>query len=138
MKVRCVNTDPEQFAIADEHKAYFKSRFGRSAVKLFDSVEVGQEYVVYAIAVYRQYPFFYVPYRGRTDDWMFVPSLCFEVLDPRVSKFWFVGLEPTKVVTLAIKEWVQEPSFFERLVDCKERELKIMLDAVAAMDAEFA
>jgi hypothetical protein len=40
--------------------------------------------------------------------------------------------------TLAIREWVKEPMFFERLVDRRERELKIMTEAVAAMDAEYA
>lgn len=141
MKVRCITVDFEQFPIADDQKALFRSGFGAGAPRrLYDHVEVGLEYVVYAIMWGRGYPYYYVSYKGRLDDWSLTPALCFEIVDDRASAFWHVGVRTLangfQHVTFAIKEWIDEPMFLENLVDCRERELKIMTAAARAMDAE--
>jgi hypothetical protein len=67
------------------------------------------------------------------------------VIDDRASKFWRVQVQAARgpsprfplITTFAIKEWVDEPMFFERLVDGREREVKIFAAAAAAMDSEF-
>lgn len=142
MKVRCINIDPEQFPISREHKGIFKGTFGRGhATKLFDNVEVSKEYVVYAMTTRDGFPYYYVSRKGRADDWFFTPALCFEIIDDRPSKLWHLKIRSfpdggLPKITLAIREWIEEPMFFSNVVDCRERELKIMSAAARAMDAE--
>jgi len=142
MKVRCLTIDPEQFPLDAPFKDAFWRAPGMSSVSnTFDDVVVGQTYVVYAINVLAGFPYYYVRRGHRGDDWGFAPSLCFEMLDARPSRLWRCGVDYTRRKTpkflLAIKEWVEEPSFFERLVDCRDRELRLMTDAAAFMDAEY-
>lgn len=145
MKVYCINTDPERFPVSEDHKAFFRSRFGRNAVRRHDFVEVNQTYNVYAIKFMSVFPFYYVSSRKRADDWKFVPGLCFDVIDHRMSKLWHFGVEPVSMdihgdplaVTIAIKEWIEDPRFHEHLVDRRGREMKIMREAIAAMDSEY-
>lgn len=146
MKVRCVGIDPLQFPVDQATHYYFTRQFGRGAKPLYDKMQIGQTYTVHAIIFSSGYPYYYVPYRHRGHDcWRHVPSFCFEVIDDRLSKLWHIGVRASYgnapsfplVTTLAIKEWIDEPQFFERLVDCKERELRIFTEAAAAMDVEF-
>jgi hypothetical protein len=143
MKVRCINIDPEQFPISREQKDIFNATFGRGEkLKLFDHVEVSKEYVVYAMTTRRGFPYYYVSWKGRADDWFFTPALCFEIIDDRPSTLWHVGIRSfpdgtLPITTFAIKQWIDEPMFLENLVDCRERELKIMTAAARAMDAEY-
>lgn len=141
MKVRCLNIDPEHFPLDAPFKDAFWHAPGMSSVSnTFSNVVVGQTYVAYAIEVLAGFPYYYVRRGHRGDDCGFAPSLCFEMLDNRPSRLWRCSIDysrrKTPILLLAIKEWVEEPSFFERLVDCRDREVCLMAEASAFMDTE--
>ena len=146
MKVICKEIDPDRFPVSERHKAHFKGLFGRGAqTKTFDDLRVGQEYTVYACKISRGYPSYFVACGRSPGPWSFRPSLCFEIVDPRISRLWHFATrlyrspagEESFYSILAIKGWISDPRFFERLVDGEERERSIMTTAAAAMDAEF-
>lgn len=143
MKVRCINNDPEKFEVSEVLRAQFQQQFGRGAIRRFYSVTPGREYVVYAIRVgSHAAPSYCVTRDNHRDphDWGFVPSLCFEILDPSVSKLWHFQVDTTHdgrlTIKLAIKEWTEDPQFHLNLIERRDREVQIMLSATAAMDAE--
>ena len=102
-------------------------------------------YTVYAVTIIRGCPFYCVSVpMGWGNRWGRIPSVCFETIDPRPSRYWHFE---TKVVrsagnevfhtTLAIPEWINEPAFLLNLVEDREREVSIMAEAVMRMDSEF-
>jgi hypothetical protein len=146
MKVVCKEIDPDRFQVADDHKAHFKRMCGAGKQpKMLDNLRIGQTYTVYACKISKGYPSYYVECMRRPGPWLFQPSLCFDIVDHRMSKLWHFATrvhrsprgEESFHSIMAIKEWVDEPTFFERLVDAVERERAIMTAAAAEMDAEF-
>jgi hypothetical protein len=143
MKVRCINNDPEKFEVSEDLRAHFRLQFGRGAIYRCYSVTPGREYVVYAIYVGSQgVPSYCVTRDNHRDphDWGFVPSLCFEIVDPSISKLWQFQVRTTDngqlITTLAIKEWIEDPQFHLNFAENRGREVQVMLAATAAMDAE--
>jgi len=142
---------PAAFDIERAHAKYYETRLGRGSKDAgFDFVKVGEYYVVYAVKVFSGYPYFYVGHHARPNDWFTIPAPCFEILDSRVSRYWHFGMRFIAPITtslgdtylgtssvFAFKEWIEENQFFERLVDCKDRELKLMSNYAALMDIEF-
>lgn len=141
MKVRCVSTDPKQFPVGDDDLSYYAGWAGRHNTR-FDWVTVGNEYTVYAIVIYSGRPFYFVRLDNGQNDLRLVPALCFEVLDGRISSLWRYQFETSQAkkrvdATFAIEQWVEQDSFFERVLESKQPERRIMMDAVARMDVEF-
>jgi hypothetical protein len=130
MKVRCLTDNPEDFALETPFKDAFWHAPGMSMkTNTFVGLDVGQTYVVYAIMVLAGFPYYYVKDSKHPDSWCFAPSLCFEMLDDRPSRLWRCEIDhnrrKTPILLLAIREWVEEPRFFELLVDCREREVRL-------------
>src|SRR5262245_45375351 len=126
MKVVCTEIDPDRFQIGDDHKRHFKGLFGRGAQpKTFHDLQIGEEYTVYACKISGGYPSYDVACGRSPVPWSFRPSLCFDIVDPRVSKLWHFATrihrspagEGSFHSILAIEQWVGDPRFFERLVD---------------------
>ncbi|MDZ4869414.1 MAG: hypothetical protein SGI91_18990 [Alphaproteobacteria bacterium] len=143
MEVRCLTDNPEDFAIDWPFKNAFWNSPGMSLeTNTYQGLKIGRTYVVYAVMVLAGFPFYYVRKNLYRDHRGFAPSLCFEVIDDRPSRLWRYGIDhsrrKTPVQLLAIKEWVEEPLFWELLVDCREREVRLMREAIAFMDWEHA
>ena len=153
MKVRCIKTNSEDLAIGRDAVSYFDSLhdLGRpSEQKTYTPTVIGYESHVYAIKIKNGHASYYIKH-PKFGDLVHVPSVCFEILDPRISKLWCIDHDYVEVVgrrqellgefcsrtTMAIKEWIDEPRFLEFYLDGKEREVRIMNNAVRQMDAEF-
>jgi hypothetical protein len=147
MIVKCVRTKVSEFPIqSSEHMDYFDGLFGSgSTEKNFDDLIIGQEYVVYRIKITRGYPSYFLRTSERPFyDFFTYPGLCFEIVDNQMSKYWHYD---TKIYndarlgeiffsTIAIREWIEQPSFFERIVDGRSPELEIWMEAARKIRIE--
>lgn len=109
---------------------------------------LGYEANVYAISIRRDCTSFYIR-EPHYDTITHFPSICFDIVDNRISKYWHLksnivpprnGNFPEAAferTVFAIKEWIEEPRFLEYLVDDRERELSIMNAMAKLMDEEF-
>ena len=141
MKVRCIATDPMTFPVGDFDKRYYNWWIAADKQpRIYEGLTLGASYVVYAIKIYTARPFYFVKYSPEDSRWRLVPALCFEIVDSRVSKLWSYQMragEGRYITTVAIKDWIEQPSFFGRLVNHCEPEMDIMRRAVSLMEAEF-
>ena len=144
MKVLCRTNELAELHLSAYHRSFFE-RYLQNDHPVWNA-EVGTEYTVYAISIIRACPFYCVNVpRGWGGRWGRIPSVCFDIIDPRPSQYWQFG---TRVVrsgdnevfhtTLAIPEWINEPMFLQNLVESNAREVSIMAAASAKMDAEFS
>ncbi len=111
-------------------------------------LKLGYEANVYAMKIRGECTSFYIM-EPKFNTMTHFPSLCFEILDNRVSKYWHIDRdfvprgegnfprEPFEITVFAIREWIEEPRFLEFLVDDRERELGIMNKMIELMDEEF-
>ncbi len=145
MKVCCVRDTPDEFDLTNFHKEYYRTQFGRGAERRYKSVRPGSFYVVYVVTINSGgYASFFVKHETWPSTWEYVPAPCFEVIDGRVSRYWdfhqswkIVGSEPRCRCELAIREWVEQPSFFVNLIDRKPEAIDVFSRAARLMDAEF-
>jgi len=148
MKVRCVFNQLTDALLTPIHRSFFERYFADGPQ--WDA-PVGSEFVVHGIYIVRGYPFYClrVPERagaGRAWRWRLFPSVCFETLDNRVSSHWRAltrisaprAGEQYFITKFGIEPWLQEPEFWENLVDGRETEYVTMMKAGDIMDAEFA
>lgn len=148
MKVVCTHNDLSEMLLTGIHRDYFESKFGPKMRPIWQA-EPGKTYTVYGISILRGYPFYWLAlqverYGRRWVDWKQVPSICFDIVDGRPSSLWHFKSyisqhrsDQVFVTKLAIKEWFDEPTFLERLVEDQAREVGIMTQAAAFMDVEF-
>lgn len=111
-------------------------------------LSLGFEANVYAISFRRDCTSYYIR-EPIYDTITHFPSVCFDIVDSRISKYWHVknylvpqsdGHFPKDAfekTVFAIEEWIKEPRFLEFLVDDKEREVTIMNKMCKLMDEEF-
>jgi hypothetical protein len=143
MKVVCHTNALAELYLTPYHRTVLE-RYVDKARPVWNA-EIGTEYTVYAVSIYRACPFYCVNVpRGWGDRWGQIPSICFDIIDPRPSQFWHFeakvirsGGNEVFSSRLAIPEWINEPRFLEYLVDDREREVAIFAAATAKMDAEF-
>ncbi|MEL6660943.1 MAG: hypothetical protein AAFR36_31110 [Bacteroidota bacterium] len=116
--------------------------------KKYRPAMIGYESCVYAIWINGGHISYYIrdPILG---DIYHAPSVCFDVIDPRISKEWQIKhdyinsaknhtLGPVFPRTwLAIREWIEEPQFLEFYIDGRKREVSIMEAAAKKMEKEF-
>ena len=101
------------------------------------------EYTVYAVTIRRGCPFYFVAGTDIYDPYKTIPSVCFEVLDARLSRYWRIetdivahGRDQVLHTTLAFPEWF-EPMFLVNLIDGRPDEVERMRNIAAEMDQEF-
>lgn len=143
MKVICRANELADLYLSAYHRAFFE-RYLRKDHPVWEA-EIGVEYTVYAISIIRACPFYCVNVpRGWGDRWGRIPSVCFDIIDPRPSRYWHfdtrvaaTGDSEVFVTTLAIPEWINEPMFLQNLVEDRPREVSIMAEAAMRMDSEF-
>ena len=143
MKVFCRTNELAELHLSAYHRSFFE-RYLQIDRPVWNA-EVGVEYTVYAISIIRACPFYCVNVpRGWGDRWGRIPSVCFDIIDPRPSRYWRFDTRVVRsaeneafLTTLAISEWINEPMFLQNLVESREREVSIMAAATTNMDAEF-
>ena len=142
MKVACKSNALSELLLTPYHRSYFETNFGPAAPPVW-SAEIGREYTVYAVSIHRGYPFYFVAPATPRQRYQRIPSLCFEIIDPRPSRYWRIemrvvssGSDQIFATTMAFKEWF-EPMFLSDLVDGREPELRAMEKIAKLMDCEF-
>lgn len=159
MKVRCIATDMRQVGLSDARlrslgllRDYNNGpRFLTVGVNarglLSESFSRVPEHTVYGIRIKDGFQYLLLArhYDRRPVDWGFAPALCFEVIDGRPSSYWRFRHSVRRwqdqeilLSELAIPEWLAQDDFHFQLVETREREMAIMANAAALMDAEFA
>lgn len=145
MLVKCTELDPRRFNVSEDDKAFYLGQFGKGhASKTYTHLELERSYLVYAVVIVDTRPSFFVTDCSLPQKWRLTPNACFEVQDARVSRYWHYSYEQRQLdgrvsalTQFAIKPWIEEPMFAERLIDFSPREVEIFSKAVAEMDAEF-
>lgn len=142
MRVKCTSNRLSELLLTGFHREQLAAQFGRGAEPQWQAAP-GKEYTVYAITIRRGCPFYFVAGSDFYQPYETIPSLCFEVLDARLSRYWRIK---TRVVehrrdrvlhtTLAFREWF-EPMFLTNLVEGRPAEVERMRNIAAEMDQEF-
>ena len=142
MKVICTGNALSDLLLPPIHREILNFQFGPRTKPAWQA-EPGRTYTVYGIHFVRGFPFYWIE-DGR-DHWTRVPSVCFEIVDNRPSQLWrfdsFLykyGREQVLATRLVIAVVLEEPMFLENLVDYRPREVAMMREMAALMDAEFA
>jgi hypothetical protein len=148
MKVRCVSNQFADALLTPIHRSFFERYFKDGPQ--WDA-PVGSEFVVHGIYIVRGYPFYWLRVPERSGGrhawrWRLFPSVCFEMMDDRVSSHWRVLTrisaprpgEQYFITKLGIEAWLRQSRFWENLVEGHEAEYEIMMTAGDLMDAEFA
>jgi hypothetical protein len=142
MKVLCKTNELSELLLTGIHRSYFEAKFGPKTPPVWNA-EIGREYTVYAVSIHRGYPFYFVASSDRRQPFRQIPSLCFEIIDPRPSRYWRFETrvvssrgDQTFSTTLAFNEWF-EPMFLANLVDGHEIEHRAMQNIANLMDSEF-
>ena len=152
MKVRCIRKNTRALSVSRKAIEFFNFTYDRNnseEEKCYTSCHIGYETSVFAVVSFDGHQIYYIRDQ-RFGDITHAPSICFEIIDARVSKYWsiktryvdvagqFHPLAPRYSKTImAIKEWIEEPRFLEFYVDGKSREVGIMEEAANKMESEF-
>ena len=108
-------------------------------------LSVNKDYLVYGVEFWSNlYPRFYICDDRYPRMNYPVPYFAdfFSMIDNRVSKYWAFGIrngaEGKIYPSLSFKEWVDDPSFFERLIDGDTNAKKVFEKYKNLMDPEVA
>ena len=103
-------------------------------------LQIGKEYVIYGIEFRDNCPWFYIC--SENDDEYPKPFAAdlFEITDKQPSTYWqlnFKSKENNKNQTqLVFREWAEDASYYERLVDSEESAMIIFEHYKKLMNAE--
>ena len=109
----------------------------------FDGLSKGDEFTVYGMIFRDNAPWYYIIDGFQMDYPSPYPSDLFNVVDPRLSRFWELATvveskESAFVSTeLVFKEWAEDQLFYERLVEGYAQEVEKFKQYRALMDSEF-
>ena len=93
------------------------------------SLKLGEEYTVYGIVFYNNYPFYYV-FDDMNDNYpRHFPAVFFEIIDYKLSKHWILSYgykNHESTSAFLIKDWAEDSSFYEKLIEGEEEQIKKM------------
>ncbi len=142
MRVKCTSNRLSDLLLTGFHREQLAAQFHPSMEPMW-TAKPGKEYTVYAVTIHRGCPFYFVAGTDFYQPYKSIPSVCFEVLDARMSRYW--RIEPRIVeyrgnqvlcTTLAFREWF-EPMFLINLVEGQRTEVERMRNIAFEMDQEF-
>jgi hypothetical protein len=109
-------------------------------------VNIGQEYTVYGVLFKKNYPWYYIMCEASEQFPIAFPKDLFEVIDDRLSRYWRMGATKLNQIgnekhqyetRLVIKEWSDNPYFYEFLVDADDEEQRMFNKYKKLMDFEY-
>ncbi|MEK6302975.1 MAG: hypothetical protein AABO41_19870 [Acidobacteriota bacterium] len=134
MKVVCVSNSGKSLP-----RNYLDSRRGYDSASEFP-ITVGQEYVVYALALRKNEQ---VWYYISDDDGLYYPhrypAPLFEGVDSRLSQYWRFAFTPEHLdhaALFAFEEWVRDEYYYDRLTDKVEDDVSKFSEMKHLMDLE--
>lgn len=105
---------------------------------------IGKTYVVYGLTVYLSHLWYYVCDDDFTHFPVWKPAPLFEIVDPRVSRYWEINCsldgrgESDTGIIVAYPEWARDPYYYEHLADNREAEVQIFSRYRKLIDEEYA
>lgn len=142
MKVKCTSNHLSEILLTGFHRDQLAAQFSVSTPPVWEAAP-GREYTVYAVTIRRGCPFYFVAGTDFYQPFKTIPSICFKVLDTRLSRYWRIetglvqhGRDQVFHTTLAFREWF-EPMFLGNLADGRPDEVERMRTIAAEMDQEF-
>ncbi len=132
MIVKCVAREN-----AELDACYIDEAMGLGRDAVFEHLEVGREYVVYAMVSSKDGVFYYV-YELEDVPYPYArPAPLFEIVDPAPSKYWQVVFDRERNrLTLAFEEWFSDSNFYDRLTDWEEAKSATFREIKKRMDEE--
>lgn len=128
MKIKCVENREE----------LFKDRFQTN--DSFTSLEIKKEYIVYALTQFYNYTWYCI-LDGNSLQPMWYPYFLFEIIDPKISRYWIFNFKSNfnkqLVPFLGFPEWAKDDYYYHNLIEGEEKENKIFLKYQKLMDLEF-
>lgn len=104
-------------------------------------LEVGDIYTVYGVEFRDNHPWYYVCVDEDCEYPKPYSSDFFEVVDNRLSSFWFlssaVGCGGEFYTSLVIEEWAKDRMFYERLIDGDSEVVEVFKVSKSLMEAEY-
>lgn len=134
MKVRCIANRGESLP---EH--YLDPRVPREPKSNF-FVTLGREYNVYGIEFAGGQVWYYIDDDQRHWYPIRKPAPLFEVVDPRLSKYWYIRVSEGKhgsVGWIFFEEFISDPFFYDRLTDRVDADVEVFKKRKRQMDEEF-
>jgi hypothetical protein len=105
------------------------------------SLRIGKQYVVYGITWFLGYLWYYICDEDNLFYPVWNPSPLFTIVDNRLSSFWHLGIYASAagehpMPIFAFKEWVENPSFYDRLTDGDNTTVAVFKKYKQLMDEE--
>lgn len=106
-----------------------------------DPITIGQEYVVYALSQFGNS----IKYCVFDIEEVSFPVWCisqfFEIVEPRLSRYWIYSIRSNnkaqKGIFLGFLEWVNDPTFYNDLIEAQVSNVNIFSRYKQLMDLEF-
>ncbi len=142
MLVKCINNEVSALSVPDAVRNELRNWLpGGKASLTIDAV-----YIVYAVAIRKEWPWFFVADEEFSGYPISYSSAFFQVVDDRLSRHWRYRYSPIRLhgigsrsdaVLLANSEWARDPMFYERLVDGDNLAVSKFSRVKSLMDVEF-
>ena len=137
MKVKCIINNihaVENYAVRDDLSYYIRMPDGEV------DIELGKIYTVYGIEFRGNAPWFYICGDESSEYPKPYSSVFFEKADGRLSKYWVLnetleGGQKNKA-SLVAKEWAENTSFYEQLLNGDFRAIAVFSELRRLMDLE--
>jgi hypothetical protein len=106
-------------------------------------VEVDQEYIVYGMTIREGFIWYYLCDQAFTYFPRWKPSPFFEVIDPRISRYWIYSYKKMDSYLhahpiLTFPEWANNhPDYYDKLTDGRPYEVEVFHTYKEWMDLEF-
>lgn len=138
MLVKCISnlvqSLPEEIA----------EKYGRSFWRSGLDITVGKVYIVYALTISHEIPWYYIISEDQDHYPIFYPAVLFEIINGLPSKYWKMSFSQNQFVigaydfTIAFNEWVDDPyGFYDALSDGASHENEIFGKYRRLMEVEF-
>ena len=142
MLVKCIGNRLRDLSLSDDRRAELRTWFPSEHVALTPHTI----YVVYAVSIRGRNPWYYVADDTFSGYPLGYSAEFFELVDDRLSKFWRFRYAPSTVtsdandtesVLVAPPQWVQDSTFYERLVDSDQAAAADFERVKALIELEF-
>ena len=99
---------------------------------------VGKEHTVYALYIGKNNVWDYICDERYTYFPIKNYAPLFQIIDPRLSRYWRMELTENSLFTLAFEHWFYIPNYYEKLTEQDEQAVLIFEKYKELMDAETA
>ena len=150
MRIKFARRNANEIDLCDIGLQYYNHMYDRQGdqhEKCYFESTLGQEFDVYGVVWRAGFASFFVK-DPRSGDVTHAPSVCFDIIDERVSSLWHYKSYTNRrypikalgscyeVTWLVFKEWAADSRFYEHYVNGREREVLIMNKYVAQIHSE--